>query len=242
MTSDFHSRFREELLTSISRRPRRRTRLVAGSALVGAILAGAVTLLGPAPAEAGVLVTRDDGRVEVLLTDLESSADEVQRVIAEAGLNVQVEAAPVGPSNVGRFVGNTTTGSGLEDIEYVAGAGAAFMGFSIPDHWTGALDILIGRMAAGGESYTIFSDAYAPGEPLACSGTLGRALGAAVDRLEDFTVTVRGPAGAGPPGVPLADALRMEQAGWEISGAYAISEEALLVTVSPTPVVVEEAC
>jgi hypothetical protein len=44
----------------------------------------------------------------------------------------------------------------------------------------------VGRPAQRGERYTVFSDALAPGEPLACRSLLGRAAGEVlpeVDRL-----------------------------------------------------------
>lgn len=237
MSSSFQSAYRDQLVAAVGRSPRRRQTglLAAGVGGAAAALLGAVTLLNPATAQADVEVVRGANRVEVLLKDLQSSAPEVQEALDEANLDVRVEPVPVGPSNVGRFVGDTASEEGLEDVRRSAASAGGFLGFSIPTDWPGTLTVFLGRPAEAGEHYLVTSNAFAPGEPLACTEVLGSPLAEAADLLDGMSVQVRGSL-EDRRTTSLAAALASERADWDVADALVIAEGEVLVTVSPTPV------
>jgi hypothetical protein len=192
VTSAFESALGDELAQAarrLRRPPRRRVALaVAG---VGAVVAAGVAMLvGPQPASADVRVTRENGRIEVLLTDLESDPDEVEEALRAEGLDVAVEGVPTGPSSWGRFTGVVASDPDVLDVQDQGQRGGAFLGFSVPEDWNGTLDIGLGRPAADGEDYAAFTDAFGDGEPLECTGVRGGTLDAALDDLEGLEVSV----------------------------------------------------
>lgn len=245
MSRPFEDALRTELMRSIrnpSRRPRRLG--IVAVAGIAALVIALTSLIDTDTARADVEITREHGRVEVLLTDLKTSAEDVRAALAEEGLSVIVRDAPVGPSNVGRFVGESTTPGDVRDVRRVSEVGVAFMGFSIPDDWDGTLTVLLGRPARDGEPYELFSDAYAPGEPLACSGTLGGRLSDATGALEGYEVSVRAEDESPLPPTDLYTALRDGRGEEIMTSGFALSATELLITVASTPadLTLEPAC
>lgn len=158
-----------------ARRRRRRLLVPAGAITIGATFIAGILLMVARPntAQADVRIERADGRVTVTLVDLEHRPRHIEQRVRAAGLDVSVTDVPVGPSEVGRFVGNVTTDLPRE-LRVIEGGPATFAGFSIPARWSGSLELQVGRPARAGEPYAAFSNAFARGEPLACTPLIGR--------------------------------------------------------------------
>jgi hypothetical protein len=175
--------------------------------------------------------------VVIQLTDLANTPREVEAAIEPEGLDIRVDAVPVGPSNVGRFVGQIATEPDLVDLHYVRTDGVTFMGFSLPERWDGELTLLLGRPARSGEGYETFSNAFAPGEPLACTDTLGDALRVVAARLPGYDITVADlRLGGDAPEITLLEALDQGLGDEPITGAVLTSADHLAFSIgSHTP-------
>jgi len=238
MTSRFEGALGAELAQAARRLPRRpRTRIVGVAAAVAAVVAVALaTLISPQTALADVRVTHENGRIEVLLTDLESDSDEVEDALRAEGLDVEVEGVPTGPSNRGRFVSATASDPEVLEIDNQDNPGSAFLGFSVPEGWTGKLQIGLGRSAAPGEDYVAFSDAFAEGEPLACTAVRGETIAAAVDDLEGLDVSVQPIADETLLDlVPLDQALQSGYGEWYITVGTAFSAKTIILDATAVP-------
>lgn len=181
-----------------SPRPSRSWRLLqlTAAAAVTVVAAGLLSVVaGSRDASADVEVIREGNEFIVRLNDLETQPEEIERATLEAGLDVKVLEVPVGPSNVGRFVGATSTAP-LEDLHVIDGdRSTGFNGFRIPVDFNGRLELVIGRPAEGGEPWQISSWSTARGEPLACQRVEGRSVGAVLELarsrgLDEISVSV----------------------------------------------------
>lgn len=154
---------------------------IAAAAAVVAVVAAGVLVARPDTAAAGVEITREGPDLVVRLTDLESDPEEIERAVADAGLDISIVDKPVGPSLVGRFLGSSGTEMPplLEVVEGDPSSG--FTGFRIPANFDGSLTLRIGRPAVAGEEWAILSDATAPGEVLACESVVGSTLAEVAD-------------------------------------------------------------
>ena len=85
------------------------------------------------------------GRVAITLLDLEHDPRRIEAAARRAGLDVRVTAVPVGPSLVGRFVAESGMGSLPSELLALGGDTRAFVGFSLPEGWSGTLDLTVGR-------------------------------------------------------------------------------------------------
>lgn len=154
-------------------RPRRYAVLLTAAAAVVLVVVGAVLFRGSsAPASADVEVIRQGDDLLVRLTDLRNRPEEIEAAAREAGIDLRISEAPVGPSNVGRFV----TAEGTEpprEIQVDAERNNTFTGFRIPVGWDAPVHLVLGRPAREGEEYVITSDALTFGEPLECRPLLG---------------------------------------------------------------------
>lgn len=150
----------------IAVRARRRAAMVrAGALSTVAVVVVAASLLfstiSSDPASAGVTVTLVDGRWVVAVVDDTVRADRIEAVLEDAGIVATVDAVPVGPSRVGTFL------SGDGAVTLVGGDGVSSATVTFDDD-VPTVSILFGASAAPGDDYVAFSDAFAPGEPLAC--------------------------------------------------------------------------
>jgi hypothetical protein len=171
----FLDRLGAQLETATPQRPDRRpTLLRAGGALaVAAAVVVAVVAWGAwrsEPVSAGVDVSRSGGRVVLRVTGEAPPAAEIEEVARRNGLRIDVQAAPVGPSEVGKMFIESPDDSaqarfGTDAVETTHDG---FDVISFPLNWTGHLSLYIGRTAHEGELYRRGSNALAPGEPLAC--------------------------------------------------------------------------
>ena len=170
-------RLRAELVSAARRaqdrrRRRRNLRRIAISVLAAAAILGGASAAGlarPDPAVAGVEVRLDGDHVELRLVDVEVDPDHVARAARDAGLTVKVRAVPVGPSRVGKIV-TTELARPVAAFDLLDETSGGFLGFRLPRGWPHRVVLLLGRPARDGERYRAASDAFAPGEPLACSG------------------------------------------------------------------------
>jgi len=232
VSESFEARLRAQLMEAADRQPRRprqRRVLAAAAAAVAAGATAVVALTGPSPAGADVEITVRDGRMEVRVTDLETRPDTIAEALEEAGLDVEVRPVPVGPSNVGRFVGSA--GIAVPELTPLDGTSQSYTGFSIPADYDGALELYVGRAAGDGETYHTGSDAYAPAEPLSCRGLYGVTAAAAAQRLADAPIEVAfRPFSDGAPSadpLPSGDVAASPFAQWRVVDAASLSEESV---------------
>jgi hypothetical protein len=239
--AEFETALREELMAATRRPPRRRGEKVAVAAVIIAFVAGLVwvavgSVSSSPPAAADIHITHERGRVIVELTDLQNTPEDIERATDKAGLDIVVDAVPVGPSLVGRFV-KYRANAGAKDLDFTVDAnGVTFTRFSLPEHWPGRLTLDLGARAGSGEPYAAFSDAYAKGEPLACSNTFHRPLRTATPFLEGYDVDVQQYDGAiMKRDLKLADALAQGLGNQPITNATALSGKRLEIDVGGSP-------
>ena len=236
---------RAELMNAARRRVGRRRRperrlvlvVVAVAAVVIAIVA-AVQLRTAPPAAAGVDVTVTGGQVMVRLTELEHRPGVIEAAVRKAGLNVEVVAVPAGPSRVGEFMTVAATADLPPELRVIDGqASGSFGGFVLPQGWPGRLLLNVGRPAKGDENYVRFSDAYAKGEPLHCSGVYGLTASQTVARLPKgkvhFDFFAFSSAGEAPARLPAAAVSSSPFAGYRVSDAVAQSAHEVVITITP---------
>lgn len=195
MTDPFLSELRTEVAAAARRQDRRRrhrTGGLAAAAVVLALLASGLLLLdGSTDADARVEVVEIDGELRVRITDIEARPHEIETAAADAGLDLEIEPVPVGPSNVGRFVGGSASEGFPPDLRRPDGDGAtSFDGFLIPADFDGELRLSLGRPAEPGEEWAVGSNALSRGELLACQPLQDAPLSdtlAAIDALDTET-------------------------------------------------------
>ncbi len=174
----------------VGRAVRRMVELAAAVVVVLAVVVAALLLRDPTPAAASVDITIDGNDLVVRLTDLETRPEQIVSAAKKAGLDVRVETVPVGPSQVGRFIGATAT-SLPPELRRTDGSTLAFTGFRIPRDWSGTLSLSLGRPARDGEEWVGVADALAPGGAAACRELLGATVDDAAAALDELGLTVR---------------------------------------------------
>lgn len=158
------------------RRRRWSARVASGAvaAAIGIVAFAALVLPGADRAAAEVVVRVRAGEVQVTLVSVEQSPRRVETAVREAGLDVSIRGVHVGPSRVGRFVGDESTGPLPPELRPLHAGPGGFRGFVLPEGWSGTLHLLVGVPTPGDADYAVFSDALAPGEALACRDLAGR--------------------------------------------------------------------
>lgn len=193
---DFLAELRGQLLDAASRRDQgHRPRHARPMVLVAAAVAllglgfGLLTLHDDRQAAADIDVSIDGADFVVRLTTLEARPNGIVEEARDAGLNLRIREVPVGPSQVGKFVG--TYAERPADFRPIDESNGSYTGFRISKDWPGALELLLGRAARGHESWYTASNALAPGEPLACEPLLGQTVGAASRAIDQDDFNVR---------------------------------------------------
>ena len=177
-------------LPSRPRARRNRMLILAAAAVVAvALMSGLLIGRSADPAAADVEVSIDGPDFVVRLTSLETRPDEIVAEARAAGLDVRVREVPVGPSNVGKFIGSS--GDQPADFRPIDPESDAFTGFRISKDWPGTLELVLGRAARDGESWIGPTDALQPGEALACEPLLGDPVESVARELEDRDLAVR---------------------------------------------------
>jgi hypothetical protein len=242
----FVEALREDLVRAAVRQHRRRAarrhQIAAALGTAACLLVGGMLVVSrPVPARADVRVEVGGGRVVVTLADLEHDPREIEAGLRAAGLHVTVSAAPVGPSEVGRFVGNATNGALPLDLRTIGADAnrATFAGFSVPVGWSGTLDLRIGRPARGDEPYDSFTDAFAPGEPLACRALIGRTAAEVAHLLatSPLDLVVEAADHQAPSSFPLAAMAGSDHGHWVVVGADATSRHRVVLRIQPRAMV-----
>ncbi len=236
-SSSWDDALRAELVAAARRQQRRRRQRPRRAALgtVAAVLVAVTALaLRPGEATAEILVERTEDRIVVTLLELQEDPHEAEAELRAAGFDVAIELVPAGPSAVGRFVGTTDSGGLPTELVPAPGSGTSFTTFSLPVDWDGALRLQVGRPARPGEAYLGFSDALAPGEPLACLPLPGASAAEAVAEVADRPVAVdfrRFDAPSTPALGP--EELRGPYATWPVLRADAIAPGQVIVWLVP---------
>lgn len=243
MTSPFQEALRAELMAAARRDlgRRRRGRLAGALAAASAAVAGSLALLWPSPAAADVEVRFRGDEVEVRIVDLRTDPDEVRSAMREAGLAVDVQGTPTGPSAVGRFVSATVPEGGEIPVTY-GSDGVTFDAFVVQRDYVGTLVIVVGVPASGDELYGFGTDALAPGEPLACQALVGRTVSAvpAVPGVEVQVLPLGVTAGSGGP-IELDDPRAAPFTSWYVTEVRTTSRRSILVLAAADPVRLQDA-
>jgi hypothetical protein len=240
----FAEELRRQLLAAAEREVRRRRRRPTTSAAVLVVVAAvglAVASLVPRarPASADVVVRVGHGEVEITLVVVEQRPDRIRAAAQRAGLDVHVDAVPGGPSLVGRFVGDRSTGPLPPELQPLDGDVRSFRGFALPEGWPGSLHLLVGAPAGPGERYARFSDATAPGEPLGCRSVAGRRADAVVGTLPVGTVARFAVTQGTETRLLPIDALESEHRGsWLVAGADSPRAASVVLRLVPPGTVV----
>lgn len=237
--STWHAAMRRELVAAAARQQgrRRRRRVQVRLASVAAVAALALLAgLGVRSPDASAEVRVDRSGDELVVTLLELAEDpaRLERELREAGVDVALEPVPTGPSGVGRFVGTTDTGGVAAEVHPLEGTARNFTAFRVPARWTGALRLLIGRAARPGEAYTAFTDALAPGEPLAGLPLPGRTAVEALELVADrpWAISFRRLDRPDAPALPRGDLLG-PFAGWLVVRADSVAAGEAIVWLVP---------
>ena len=168
-------------------RKRRRRRLAATAAaavlMVGALGAGAVFFTGEDDAAvASVSVEQQGDRVSVVLSERHVPGDDVLAQLADAGVRAQANTVRTGVSLDGMTLGMWTD------------TGAAMVpdgdGYRLEVDADATIVVLVGTYDGTGP-YGVPTDAFAPGEPLACIGWPGQAATDLERRAAEAGVAIR---------------------------------------------------
>lgn len=156
-------------------------------------LAGAIAALGlamlalslasssPPPASA-LSFSESGGYVIARIVNPYASVSELTRELAENHLRVSLRLLPVSPGLVGKVVSISVNGSPSNGIQPLQQGrcvnGPCTVGVKVARDFQGSGSIDIGRAARSGERYasTPIGGAFAPGEPLHCSGLQGASV------------------------------------------------------------------
>jgi hypothetical protein len=176
-------------------RSRRRFRFgLAGSATAVAVAAAVAVLAAgsavrPTSANAVSFRTASSGEIIATVTDPFAAQAQLDAAFAKEGLHITVSLMPVSPSIVGTvlYVGESRGGAQIQTLQgghCLTGGGGCAIGLKIPHGFSGSGSITLGRPAKPGERYESAASAFAPGEPLHCSGLLGARVVSAIGVLE----------------------------------------------------------
>lgn len=212
----------------------------AAAALVAALTAGSA--VSPTPADAVSFRTASSGEIVATVTDPFAAQAQLNAAFAKQGLNITVNLVPVSPSIVGTvlYVGGSTAVSQIQSLQgghCLTGGGGCPIGLKIPKDFTGRGAITIGRPARRGEEYESATSAFAPGEPLHCSGLLGASVASATPALERDKLTMKWNEVESDPSNTSSTTRTLEQPPTHsyIWGAELSSPGHLTLTTEPTP-------
>jgi hypothetical protein len=125
------------------------------------------------------------------LVGRETDAATIEDAIHRNGLRLRVRAVPAGPSFVGHFL-TFASAAPPPELHLLGSADeVSYIGFSVPERWAQAVTLYVGRPARGNEVYRVAGSAFAPGEPLECSGLFHARARTAATELADRELTVR---------------------------------------------------
>ncbi|HXB64259.1 MAG TPA: hypothetical protein VNV42_05210 [Solirubrobacteraceae bacterium] len=178
------------------RRPAALSAFGAAAAAIAAAVLSATSAVSPGRAQAVAFRTAPGGDIIATVTDPLAAQAQLDAAFAQQGLKITVTLLPVSPSIVGTVVSVGESGPGMAQIKplqgghCLSGGGGCAIGIDIPRDFHGEGSIYLGRPAKPGEPYESGDSAFAPGEPLHCSGLLGARVAAALPALEAKHFTV----------------------------------------------------
>jgi hypothetical protein len=180
---------RPPLVTKIKRlRPGWAAIILPAAAVVAALAVVGAIILRPIPAAAGIEFTTQGEYINAKVTDPMASSAHLRAAFKEHHLDIVLTLVPASPSLVGTVVAMEEAGSSQIDAllggACTTGGGGCPVGLRIPISFTGHAEITLARPAEPGETYVAAADAFAPGEPLHCSGLAGAAVATAAPEIE----------------------------------------------------------
>lgn len=160
-----------ELRRSVRRRrPGRLVRAAAVACVFMVTMAGASIMHDPEPAVADVTVRVDDDMIVVSVPAAGAAPESVAAAAQVAGVQLTVQAAPAGPSQVGAFVSYVAAKPGQVQLVHDASGAARTVRI---DRSATEVAVTVGVPAAPGELFATPSNATARGEVLGCVDVVG---------------------------------------------------------------------
>jgi hypothetical protein len=147
-----------------------------GVALAAMLLTLGGSAVSPPRAAAVAFHSAPDGDVVAIVRHPFAAQQQLDAAFAAHGFDISVKLLPVSPSLVGTVISISQEGEAIQPIgrgSCVTGGGACPIGIKVARRFAGRGDITLGRPARPGERYSSSTSAFAPGEPLHCSGLLG---------------------------------------------------------------------
>jgi hypothetical protein len=142
------------------------------------------------PAQAIAFGTGPGGEITATVVDPFAAQTQLDAAFAKQGLKITVKLLPVSPSIVGTVLSVDESNPGTTQIKplqgghCLQGGGGCSIGIEIPRDFRGEGSIYLGRPAKPGERYESSDSAFAPGEPLHCTGLLGARVTTALPTLQ----------------------------------------------------------
>ena len=159
------------------RRRLARMALPAAAIVVVAAVFVAASVIRSSPAAAGVRFATTGRYIVATVTDPTASAEKLRAAFSEHHLDITLTLVPGSPSLVGTVVATEEVGpSRIEALQggpCITGGGGCPIGLRIPIDYAGHAGITLARRAGPTEDYVATASAFAPGEPLHCSGAAG---------------------------------------------------------------------
>lgn len=232
----------------------RRTVGVAAAIAVAACLAAvaiAISLASsPAPPAYALSFSQRDGYVIVRIVNPYASVAELSRELAKNHLHVTLRLLPTSPGSVGHILAFDSDGTPEDGVQPLQEGhcvnGPCTVGVKVARDFRGTGAVYIGRPARRGERYasTPIGGAFAPGEPLHCSGLQGASVAKVMPVLDRRGLTVMAwrftgssswkEGAAAPAGAPVEEVMPVEPGKVELWLA-ASSRQSTGEGLAPTP-------
>jgi hypothetical protein len=173
---------------------------IAAAVAVAACLAAVAVVVSlassQAPAAYALSFSQKGGYVEVRVLNPFASVAEVRRELAKNQIHVRLRLLPVPAGSVGQIIeleSSGRNGDGVRPLqEGHCANGPCTVGLKVARGFKGTGVVYIGRPTRGGETYasTPIGGAFAPGEPLHCSGLQGASVARVMPVLDRLGLKV----------------------------------------------------
>ncbi len=156
--------------------------LAAAAAAFGAVVLALSLASSSAPPAAALSFSESDGYVIAKIVNPYASVDEFRRELASNHLHVALKLLPASPGSVGKVAMTDINSGGANGIQPLTQGmcvnGPCTVGVKVARSFKGSGYVEIGRPARPGEKYesSPIGGAFAPGEPLHCSGLQGASV------------------------------------------------------------------
>jgi hypothetical protein len=165
---------------------------------IAAVVLSTTSAVSPVSAQAVAFRSSPSGDIIATVTDPFAAQAQLDAAFAKQGLKITVKLLPTSPSIVGTVLASDESNSNsvtsqitpLQGGHCLSGGGGCAIGIEIPRDFRGEGTIYLGRPAKPGEQYESTTSAFAPGEPLHCSGLLGARVSTALPVLQKDGLTV----------------------------------------------------